>query len=120
MCEQRPIRRSMSKIKKYLKISSFRYLLKYANHFWGSIIFIVSASSIVSVISVGNAIITRELIDLAMGNDFSSSVFFLVLLGVRFMLRMGISAWISIVATRLNEKLNNRKQKELVQKLYES
>lgn len=114
------MRKIMSKIKTYFKISSLRYLLKYANHFWGSIIFIVSASSIVSVISVGNAIITRELIDLAMGNDFSSSVFFLVLLGVLFMLRMGISAWISIVATRLNEKLNNRKQKELVQKLYEA
>ena len=67
----------MNKIKKYFKISSFRFLLKYASDFWVSIVIIASTYSILSVISVSNAIITRNLIDHAINSNFSSMIYFL-------------------------------------------
>ena len=120
MCKRVPVMKNMNKIKKYLKISSLKYLIKYASSFWGSIIFIASTYSILSVISVSNAIITRNLIDHAINSNFSSMIYFLVLMGVLFVLRMGISSGENIKSTRLNEKMSNKKQKDLIQKLYDA
>lgn len=110
----------LAKIKKYLKFSNLRQLSKLAAPFRLKIILLIIITSLTSVLAVGTALITRKLIDEAVGRQFSTAVLFLILLALFFILRIAFGSLSGILSIRLSEKIANKIQKDLVSKVYKA
>ena len=110
----------LQKLRKYLNIKLFLWLLRCVRPFWHGIAAIVLFCSAGSLLYVGKAVISKQIIDQAMNKGFYESASYLFLLGLFFISQILLGSVSSAIMLRVSEKMSNSIQKDLVGHMYKT
>ncbi|MCX7708890.1 MAG: ABC transporter ATP-binding protein/permease [Clostridia bacterium] len=108
----------MKKLKKIMNFNTYYWLIKCAKPYTGSLFLIFLLNILLSTTPIAMAIVSRQLIDLAVEKDLKHASMYIAIFSVLLLLQIGLSGVSTMITTRVSEVMGNRMQREFLHRLY--
>jgi ATP-binding cassette subfamily B protein len=105
---------------KLLQTRSYSWLMKCAKPFRWLIITVTLLSVTISMLNVGSAVLSKQMVDYAVGGKSSQAILFIILFIASQLGILSLNALSSMIVTQLYEKISYRTEQNVLKRIYAS
>lgn len=108
----------MRKLKKLFNLNVYQWLAKQARPHWKVLVLIIFLNMISAVSSVVGAVVSKQLIDLAVEHKLQQAIVYALIFGSLLLSKIGFNAIIALKTAQVREKMSYQMQSDFIEHLY--